>query len=384
MTKKYGYWKTNGLEFLNKVEALLYATKNDTKVKFCYHDEVWKKFDRNLLGKVSLNQLYREQAQRLRDKYKYLVLYYSGGADSHNILMTYINNNIKLDEIIVRWPKALTEGKLYTANTNDTTTRNIWSEWDYAVKPTLEWLRNNHPEIKITIKDYTENLNEKNLESVIENSNHTRGGLLLSFAKTDSNYGKKDIGHIFGVDKPTLAVVGLDVYMFFNDLATSMLYSDKPGDIDPDNIECFYWDPDFPLLTFEMAYQTSEYFNVNRDKRKFLRLMDQAEGVKQDASGFNLLLTLMTQFQNNIVKKICYDTWDNKFQADKSISASRQDKWFWFFECSEFSSLKDVFTSNIKSITNQIDERFLISFNSFNPSVKTTLSDVHFVRKLDV
>jgi hypothetical protein len=163
MTKQYGYWKSDGLDFSNKIDALVYATKNDTKVTFAYHDEIWKKFNKNLLGKIPLNQLYKEQAQRLRDKYQYLILYYSGGADSHNILMTYINNNIKLDEIIVRWPKPLTEGKLYTPNNVDNTTRNIWSEWDYAVKPTLDWLKQNHPEIKITIKDYIEDLNEKNL-----------------------------------------------------------------------------------------------------------------------------------------------------------------------------------------------------------------------------
>ena len=94
MTEKYGCWETNGLKFGNKVEALIYASQNDTKVKFVYHDNVWKNFDRSVLGKVSLNQLYKERAQQLRDSYDYLILYYSGGADSHNVLMSFINNNI--------------------------------------------------------------------------------------------------------------------------------------------------------------------------------------------------------------------------------------------------------------------------------------------------
>ena len=96
MIEKYGYWETNGLKFENKVKALTYATQNNTGVKFVYHDKVWKNFDRSVLGKVSLNQLYKERAQQLRDSYDYLILYYSGGADSHNVLMSFINNNIKL------------------------------------------------------------------------------------------------------------------------------------------------------------------------------------------------------------------------------------------------------------------------------------------------
>ena len=380
MTEKYGYWETNGLKFEHKVEALVYASQNDTKVKFVYHNEVWKNFDRSVLGKIPLNQLYKERAQQLRDTYDYLVLYYSGGADSHNILMTFINNNIKLDEIIVKWPKPLVDGKLYTANTTDKTSRNIWSEWDYVIKPTLNWLKENHPKIKITVKDYTEQLTIKNLEKAFESSNHTRAGLLQSFATIESFYSKKGIGHIFGIDKPTLVVSGSDVFMVFNDLATTMLYADKPEDADPDNIECFYWSPDFPLLTFEMAYQVSEYYNINKDKKKFLELFDTQNKPEKSTE----LVNLMVQFQNNVAKSVCYDTWDfTKFQADKPISVLRQDKWFWFFESSEFESLKEVFYSGTKNITNSIDKKFLSNFSSSCPGIKTMIGGVYFVRKFD-
>jgi hypothetical protein len=384
MTQKYGYWKTSdGLTFPKKYNALIHATQNNLDLKYSYHDSVWNSFDRNLLGKVPLTQLYKERAQILRDSYQHLILYYSGGADSHNVLMTFINNNIKLDEIIVRWPKPLTEGKLYKANTTDRSARNLWSEWDYAVTPTLEWLKVNHPDIKITIKDYTEELTQQNLESVIEHSNHTRAGMLLAFSKVDTTYSKKGIGHIFGVDKPSLAVNGLNVYMVFNDLATSMLYSDKPGDIDPENVECFYWSADFPILAFEMAYQVSEYYNVNKDKRKFL-FPCKGNDVEHNSFKFNFMLSLTTQFQSNTVKSVCYsDTWDNRFQADKSVSATKEDKWFWFFESPEFCLLKGVYLGAIGSIATQIDDRFLTRSLSSAKTIKTTGTDLFYIRKLD-
>ena len=370
MIEKYGYWETNGLKFENKVQALIYASQIGTKVKFVYHDNIWKNFDRSVLGKVSLNQLYKERAQQLRDSYDYLILYYSGGADSHNVLMSFINNNIKLDEISVKWPKPLVDGKLYTANTKDNTARNIWSEWDYTIKPSLDWLKVNHPDIKITIKDYTEKITIKSIESTLEISNHTRAGLLQSFTTFDNNITKRKTGHIFGIDKPSLTYLNDNLYMFFNDLSTTMLYADKPDDADPNDIECFYWTPDMPVLAFEMAYQVGEYFNINKDKRKFLSFDNQF---------------LMIQFQNNVCKSICYDTWNHtKFQADKPVSATRQDKWFWFFECEEFKLLRDAFISNTINLTSKIDRNHLNNFNSSAPGFKTLISDLYFVRKIDI
>jgi len=50
----------------------------------------------------SLDFLYALRARQLREKYDYLVLYFSGGADSTNILKTFIDNNIFLDEIVMQ------------------------------------------------------------------------------------------------------------------------------------------------------------------------------------------------------------------------------------------------------------------------------------------
>jgi hypothetical protein len=389
INEKYGYWESNSLKFNNKIDALRYGTKNKFEVKFVYHDELWKNFDRNLLGKVSLKQLYKERAQQLRDSYEYLVLYYSGGADSHNILMTFIENDIKLDEVRIKWPKEIIDSNVYTPNISDRSSRNIWSEWDYVIKPSLEWLRSNHPEIKIEIKDHIENLDVKHLESVIESVSHTRGGFLHSFTSINGSIVKQKVGHIFGIDKPALGISGDDVYMFFNDLTMTMLFADLTKNCDPNSIECFYWSPDFPLLTFEMAYQTIQYFNLNKDKRKFLHDIDvetnsriYTKGLL--SSGFHTALS--TQIQNNIVKMVCYgDTWDfSKFQADKPTSANRQEKWFWFFENQEFKDVREAFYSNIKLHTNSLGSEFLTNYNSTFTGIKIMFSDFHYVGKLSL
>ena len=49
----------------------------------------------------SLKELRKQRAQQLRDTYSYLVLYYGGGSDSSTVLNSFLDNNIKLDEIVV-------------------------------------------------------------------------------------------------------------------------------------------------------------------------------------------------------------------------------------------------------------------------------------------
>ena len=140
--------------FANKITALQYATANKQDVGFYFYNTVWDNFDKSILGKTSLTYLYAERARQLRDKYDYLVLHYSGGSDSHNILHTFLTNNIKLDEVTIRWPKHWLDGKFYTVNNIDTSAKNAPSEFNYTIQPTLDYLKKNHPSIKINIVDF--------------------------------------------------------------------------------------------------------------------------------------------------------------------------------------------------------------------------------------
>ena len=98
-----GHWIVGEQKFINKYEALLFATRKNLPVHYKFFNEVWEKFDRSQLGKFSLQEVYKQRAQQLRDQYDYLILYFSGGADSYNVLRSFIDNNIKLDEVCVKW-----------------------------------------------------------------------------------------------------------------------------------------------------------------------------------------------------------------------------------------------------------------------------------------
>jgi hypothetical protein len=363
LNNKYGCWIVNGIPFDTKLSALHFSSQiGSTPVSFYYHDHVWQNFDRSILGKISLSDLYKQRALQLRDRYDYLILHYSGGSDSHNILYTFLKNNIKLDEISVRWIKPLRDQKFYTPNRKDTSGRNAASEWDFTIKPTLDWLKLNKPEIKINLVDYANNLTDNMIspeacEKRILEMNIAKGGLgyFSMMVNPEFEYQiseNENAGHIFGVEKPMLFIKGNDVYFQFMDtlFEVGILPDGKPAG----RSEMFYWAPDFPLLTIEQAYQTALYFKNNYSLGKWLWNDDPTISQEEMMQKF--------QEQGNIHKKILYsDSWDfNKFQVGKP-NLMRSDWYFWLYEHPEMSTLRRNWEISMKNIVAGIDKRLVIT-----------------------
>jgi hypothetical protein len=364
VTEPTGAWfsftegQTNYKIFQKKIEALQYATANKQVVGFYFHNAVWDNFDKTTLGKDSLTGLYAERAKQLRDKYDYLVLHYSGGSDSHNILHTFLSNKIKLDEITVRWPKHWIDGKFYTANRKDTSAKNAPSEFNYTIQPTLDYLRQHHPSIKINIVDFTEGLHgfisRENLEKRILTTNLSRNALGSLVQRLNSDTDRlaastkiENVGHIFGIDKPALFLQDNNLYFYFNDI------SFEPVRMEADiNVEPFYWTNDMPLLPMEQIYQTGMFFKENK---QFLHLLNSPG---KTHTQFNVEFNL----QQNLIKNIVYKhSWDfNKFQVDKP-NVDRSDWYSWAHNSPELENLNKIFDTVMRDLTSGIDEKFLIS-----------------------
>jgi very-short-patch-repair endonuclease len=147
---KQGVYKVGNVFIKNKTMALLEASKNKQFPIWDFNNYIFQSIDWSILLKESLQSLYVQRCKQLREKYDYLILNYSGGSDSWNILKTFSNNNIHLDEIFVYWPISATKG-LYKPDIENKQPYNFLSEWDFHIKPDLEYIAKNYPKIKITI-----------------------------------------------------------------------------------------------------------------------------------------------------------------------------------------------------------------------------------------
>lgn len=351
-----GYWQVDQKKFTRKFEALKYASRTNQNIKFIFFDDVWTTFNKKELGCNDLKQLYRQRAQQLRDQYDYLILYFSGGADSYNVMRSFIDNGIRLDEVCVKWPMAAIKASVYTPNTDDTSARNTLSEWDFAIKPVLDWLSQYFPEIKITVVDWTEKFSIKTYTEEIFNNVNNYNDIEIPFMMAYSDSEKcylekgKTVGSIYGIEKPRVAFKDGKWFMGFIDNATAM---GTPSLINPSGTEYFYWSPKFPILAFEQAHKVCDYLDKNPQLKKYF--------FNENTKDWGISERILSKRQQNkICNAVLYSNWNGNFQANKPDIPDRADKHFWIFEHPELISIRDHFVDYNSSLLSQINDNMIM------------------------
>ena len=322
-----GFYSVNNEIITSKVFALLKATELKSEVTWNYFDGIFANTALNFnLHTATLESLYITRAQQLRDTYDYLILNYSGGSDSHNILHTFLKNKIKLDHIFVQWPEQLTDRGIYTPNTIDKSNANFHSEWDFVLKKDLEWIGNHHPEIKIEIADWTTTVTEEfykddlfskdvsNLPSIARAQKQNTFSLVEG---TLALAGKK-VASIYGIDKPNIVKKDNEWFFYFVDTACMA----QPNSENPLGTEYFYWSPQCPTIAVAQAYKMIEWFKLHPHKQYLI--LAKSERTKEDPAfnnwPYSRHYSEWAETQE-IAKLVCYPYWDfNRFQADKPFS----------------------------------------------------------------
>ena len=317
-----GYYSVGNEIFPNKLHAVRRAMETNTTVTWHYFDDVFNNVDKSNLGQISLDELYKQRALQLRDSYDYLVLYYSGGADSWNILDTFLKNNIRLDCVAVFRPVQAANNGIYTPNAIDDSGHNHLSEWDFIIKPDLEWLSNHHPEIHIEIIDWSSSLSTSinRFDSLIDvtNTQCSIATTLKSHSRCQYEDAKitagKTVGKIFGVEKPKIVEKDGNCYFCFLDITCISVNSPD----NPNGLEYFYISPKFPLLTVEQSFRIYSCYK-NDPLSRFnikawsLRVDQVRNWTERD---YHMSLTNREAHE----RKILYPGWDmKKFQANKSM-----------------------------------------------------------------
>jgi hypothetical protein len=93
---QFGYYTIGNLKTYSKIEAIELHTKTGTHPQWHFNDEIFSMHDWRVEPTASLEELYAIRARQIRDKYDYIVLFFSGGADSENMLRTFLRNDCLL------------------------------------------------------------------------------------------------------------------------------------------------------------------------------------------------------------------------------------------------------------------------------------------------
>lgn len=250
------------------------SEKNHKPVEYYFHDDSYSRFDWNREPEESLEQLYLRRAQELRDQYDYLVLHFSGGYDSGNILEICIKYNIFIDELYLHAPMAIA-----VKDINRTSADNMSAEVYFTTIPLAEYAKNNFfPKMKIVMHDTTSHIINFWTRSKGWHEDWRMSDFSLvngiKQAWDDLNTDLKKItdrglrvGHIFGIEKPDIYYKNGQYFIRFLDqyLNSQFPYRSTWNKNQlPQFYEPFYWGDSCAEMIIKQGHTIKNYIKNNR------------------------------------------------------------------------------------------------------------------------
>jgi len=254
-----GFYVVNNKPFSNKFDAVLEAQKSNARVMWNFFDDKFEKVDWFTEPELSLDDFYRIRAEQIRNEYDYVIVFCSGGADSTNVVKTFINNGIKVDEVIGLAP--MSGLKNWDFDPNNVSDLNTIAETKFALLPLFNELSGK--DIKITLYDFFEDmLKYKDEEWTFDSC----GNIVTALTSHFTNVGKiphinkliesgKRIALVYGTDKPIIKIApNGDMFFVFGDGGIN--YLNMPDSRSYPNVDrvLFYWSADLPEMLVKQAH----------------------------------------------------------------------------------------------------------------------------------
>jgi hypothetical protein len=354
INRTLGYYTCNGLEFESKIQACFHSLKVNKPVDWVFNDVEFGLYDWTKEPEETLDQLYDKRVKELREKYDYLILSYSGGSDSHNILMSFIRQGIHLDELLIN---TMEKGwKPYTIlDPTNTSSLNSGAEHYLQTIPRLKEVEKFIPRTKITICDLTDHVNDALLKAGDASWVMQKREALNPIGITRFNYiyfdevrkrfdKEKKIGIILGVEKPKSAIHKGQFWLRFNDRAANMVtIIDHIKDYDNSVLEYFYWSPDCVPLLIKQGHVIKRWLEDNPSYQQYWdsRTTDYKT---------------VRFYHERLLRKVVYpSTWDdNWFQVDKATKDWYSEFDNWFIEGTAGSKANAIWYEGVDYIKNSL------------------------------
>lgn len=330
-----GQYLCNGKRYFNKLEAILEANVSHKHVEWDYHDAIFGKHDWSIEPTMELKELYKLRALQLRDAYDHLVLFYSGGVDSWNILKTFVDNNIRIDEIYMFGAFEAEEKKISSLGYSRDPgyyTREIKQSLPLVKKLVAD--RN----IKVNVFDWTRHILDaaNDLDWIwtagvrFDPTCMVRSKFHKIFREHNELLHKgKKVGFVYGVDKPRLLRDDNTIYFAFLDviMTTGTLPSNDILGEYWENDEYFYWSPNLPELAIKQSHTVV----------KWLQSQNKIELVKHMSN----IASFHDEAYYNEVNRSIYPDWNpGTWQIKKPTGAIYNELSQWFLDGNFGAKLK--------------------------------------------
>lgn len=367
---KFGYYTVGNYCTYSKYDAHQVSKQTGKELQWYFNDVDFDLHNWRQEPSQSLWELYRQRAQQLRDKYDYLVLWYSGGSDSHNIAETFLRNNIHLDEIAMY---VNSEGKQGFDKNTGTNAEPLHVGLPYATQ-----YKEQSPGTNVRLFDMfpliTSKLQDNEfLESLSYGVNNIGGPhhLVKPFIRDHEDYQKiinsgKTVCFIWGCDKPRVSCHnGLWHFQFVDLVDGSVRPHTQMFNNSYDHDEFFYWSPDCPELVIKQAHIVKNYYSTalgiaELESNKLLFSSSSNDFIKKGIEFVRCPINGSMPFADT-VRKLIYPYWDTStFTIGKSKTGEvygARDTWLYN---SNVENIKDNYFAVVnKAVSELYDARGL-------------------------
>jgi hypothetical protein len=255
---EYRVWLGDQLRFTtgSKIEAIESVQNLGGHITWHFNDEVFGSYNWQKPIAEDISEIYHRRAQQIRDQYKKVVVMYSGGFDSHNMLMSFLDNGIKVDAVCTFYNSLSQDPDDY-----------IMVEWYAQTWPKIQALQNKYPGLEFFRMDTSYN-SMSMFDTHWEDWLYLSKGMLNPSSIGLSHLHKWLPGHLqsdstcllFGVDKPRLRFKDNEFRFFFLDCMF------RPPITEDSKIEYFYWSPAMPEMIIKQAQIAKKYWQENPDQ----------------------------------------------------------------------------------------------------------------------
>ena len=381
---KLGVYRVGNMKFYSKLEAIEMHVKTGIHPHWDFNEAVYSSCDWTREPTKSIKELYRDRAIQLREKYDYIILHFSGGADSTNILQTFLENNIKLDEIVSHCVDSVaTKSKNYF---NDEVTKVAW--------PMVEKLKEQYPWLKSVqhrflehsefIEDYfahRHNCDDWFYETnMIWTPNHVarNHNLALKVPEwADLLHAGKKICMLYGQDKPRIIHENNCFGFRFIDFIGNVISVKSMAGQYPWTDELFYWSPDMPEICIKQAHLIKNYLKLDN--------VEQLPHVSKVSSDLAYKVVKGTKYwlSNHGVHQLIYPNWDiNTFSVGKPSSSVLSPRDYWVTNLEEDNVIKKNWVAGIEKMSNLVCDYWKNDVNNFfEKGIKASWSKIYYLEK---
>lgn len=360
--KNLGFYVCNGNEFSSKINALIYSKTVNKPVDWIFHNELFSNFNWQVEPEHTLDYYYDKRAKELREKYDYIILSYSGGSDTNNILESFIRQNLHIDEIVTNHISEITKS-ITTLNTSVKNSWNFAAEHELQAIPRLQYIKKMCPTTKITVLDISENVLNSitkfdDVDWIFNKNDHLSVGQLFRynyfhFSNIKKQFDKNlKIAIIVGLDKPKTIILDNKFYIRFTDtVANITTINDFNDDYTNVSVEMFYWSKDSLPMLCKQAHVIKRFIEKNPKLKPFWQSEFKLNYKIYDQYELNRL------FHEKILREIIYTTWDNNwFQVDKATFWWNTEFDTWFRVNESFQKPREIWKQGIKYLVENLPE----------------------------